>query len=213
MKRHDWIYPHPRARPAFTTGDPEALAFAHAWVGCGRPLVVTRQVHAGSISLGLALPPGHATRRLACTLDRDAVMRHRGPLAIREVTHILPGDDARALRRFEAALAACGLSAGVYGSTAWACVSGLPYRHDGSDIDVVCDVAASSALEACLAAFASAARELRSRLDGEIRFADGRAVAWRELAQARSASSGVVLARDERGAALLPWRALVAAAP
>ncbi len=210
MKRHDWIYPDRDARPRFAGADATALAFAHEWIARGRPLVVTRQsCDAATLSLGLALPPGHAARRLACTLDRAAVRRHRGPLTADEAAPVLHEHDAQALRRLASALLMHGTVVGVYGSTAWQCVSGLAYRHEGSDVDVVCDVAQASALDACIAALEHAARDLRSRLDGEIRFADGRAVAWRELAQARAASTGVVLAKGERDVALLPWRDLL----
>ena len=217
MKRHDWVQPRGDARPAFLTADPEALAFAHDWIALGRPLVVTRQSPAaGAISLGLALPPAYATRRLACTLSRHAVQGHRGPLSIEEVTPVLCVNDRRALRNLAGELATLGFTVGVYGSSAWQCLSGLAYRHDASDIDVVCDAGSPALtgreLEACLRALDTAAHEARSRLDGEIRFADGRAVAWRELAQARIAPTGVVLAKGERDVALLPWRQLVAAA-
>ncbi|MFO1311278.1 MAG: malonate decarboxylase holo-[acyl-carrier-protein] synthase [Burkholderiales bacterium] len=216
MRRHDWVHPHADARPAFLTAENAALAFAHDWIARGRPLVVTRQSQGtGALSLGLALPPGYATRRLPCTLEREAVANHRGPLGVAEAACVLGGHEARVLRRLDEALAALGARVGVYGSTAWQCVSGLVYRHDDSDIDVVCDVRCDAVslndLDACLVAMERAARDLRSRLDGEIRFVDGRAVAWRELAHARAAASPLVLAKGERDVALLPWQALVAA--
>ncbi|MFO1303426.1 MAG: malonate decarboxylase holo-[acyl-carrier-protein] synthase [Burkholderiales bacterium] len=215
MRRHDWVYPREYARLLQSrTADRDAIRFTHDWIAQRRPLVATRQSIADdTVALGLALPPGYATRRLACALRREDVGHHRGPLGVEEVAQVLTANDRRALRRLQGALASPGFVIGVYGSTAWQCVSGLSYRHEGSDIDVVCD-ATSDALgtrdvDACLRALDVAARDLTSRLDGEIRFADGRAVAWRELARACAASKGVVLAKGERDVALVPWQRLV----
>ena len=59
---------------------------------------------------------------------------------------------------------------------------------------------------ACLAAFADAARYFPSRIDGEVRFTGGRAVAWRELHDACNGGPSVVLAKSLRDVALLSLR-------
>jgi hypothetical protein len=74
----------------------------------------------------------------------------------------------------------------------------------------VCDVASSAGLSACLAAFAEGTRDFRARLDGEIRFTGGRAVAWRELAEACAGTSSLVLAKSERDIALLSLHGVLA---
>jgi len=211
MRRHDWVHLREDARPVFATADATALAFAQDWLAQGRPLVVARQPGSGNgLVLGLALPVEYATRRVACTVEPGEVLRHRNPLTVDEAAHVLPAHDAQALRRFAAALAGNALQVGVYGSTAWECVSGMRYRHEGSDVDVVCDVASSAGLNACLAAFERGTRDFRARLDGEIRFAGGRAVAWRELAEACAGTAGVVLAKGERDVALLSLHRILA---
>jgi phosphoribosyl-dephospho-CoA transferase len=204
MKRHDWAYLRLDARPAFAAADEAALAFARDWLARGHPFVVARQPEqGGQLALGLALPVEFATRRVACTVEHADVFRTRNPLTVDETAHVLPMQDARALRRFTAAVAGHALQVGVYGSTAWESMSGLRYRHEGSDVDVVCDVASSAGLSACLAAFSDGTRDFRARLDGEIRFTGGRAVAWRELAEACAGTSSLVLAKGERDVALL----------
>ena len=211
MKRHDWAYLRADARPAFAAADEATLRFAHDWLAQGRPLVVARQPEsAGQLALGLALPVEFATRRLACTVDHAEVVRSRNPLTVDEAVHVLSEQDARALRRFASAVAGHALSIGVYGSTAWESMSGLRYRHEDSDVDVVCDVASSAGLTACLAAFSEGTRDFRSRLDGEIRFTGGRAVAWRELAEACAGTSSLVLAKGERDIALLSLHRVLA---
>ena len=211
MKRHDWAYLRHDAKPHFGSADDTVLAFARDWLAQGRPLVVTRQAETGrALTLGLALPCEHVTRRLACTVEHTDVARWRNPLTFEEAVHVLPMQDARALRRFAGAVAGHALQVGVYGSTAWECISGLRYRHEGSDVDVVCDVASSAGLSACLAAFNEAARDTLSRLDGEIRFAGGHAVAWRELADACAGTATLVLAKGERDVALLSLHRILA---
>jgi len=211
MKRHDWAYLRHDVQPAFVVADEAALAFARDWVAQGRPLVVTRQAETGrALTLGLALPVEHVTRRLACTVDHADVVRFRNPLTVDEAGHVLSMQDAVALRRFARAVAGHALQVGVYGSTAWECISGLRYRHEGSDVDVVCDVASSAGLSACLAAFHEAARDSLSRLDGEIRCTGGRAVAWRELAEACAGTASLVLAKGERDVALLSLHRILA---
>lgn len=211
MKRHDWAYLRPGTRPAFAAADEATLAFAHDWLAYGRPLVVARgAVSPDKLNLGLCLPVEFATRRLGCTVEGRDVLRSRNPLTVEEASHVLPAHDAHALRRFARAVAGHALQVGVYGSTAWEAMSGLRYRQETSDIDVVCDVASSAALSACLAAFHDGVRDFRARLDGEIRFAGGRAVAWRELAEACAGTSDLVLAKDERDVALLSLHRILA---
>lgn len=203
-KRHDWVYLRDGARPAFAPADDEARRFAADWLADARPLVVTRQ-HAqdGTLALGLCLPATHETRRLACTVSPADVLRHRNPLTVEEAAAVLPDVDASALRRFASTIAGHALQVGVYGSTAWEHFAGGGHRHAHSDIDVICDVASSAGLTACLAAFADGTRYFRSRLDGEIRFIGGRAVAWRELFEACTGGPAMVLAKGERDIALL----------
>ena len=211
MRRHDWVYLRPGTHPEFAAADDAATAFARDWVEQGGPLVAARQSEpGGKLALGLALPVEHATRRLACAVDHADVLRFRNPLTVDEAAHVLPARDAAALRRFASAVAGHALQVGVYGSTAWEAMSGLRHRHEGSDVDVVCDVASSAGLSACLAAFGDGTRDFRARLDGEIRFAGGRAVAWRELAEACAGTASFVLAKGERDVALLSLHRVLA---
>lgn len=203
-RRHDWVYLRPSAEVALAPAEDEAVAYARSWLGAGRPLVVARQ-HAGDdeIALGLALPRSFATRRLACIARRADILRHRNPLTVEEAAPALSAEDAAALSRFAAAVAGHALSLGVYGSTAWDCIAGGGYRHEASDVDLVVEVASSAGLSACLAAFADATRDFRSRIDGEVRVPGGRAIAWRELADACAAGPAVVLAKGERDVAIV----------
>lgn len=204
LRRHDWAYLREGASLSFANADDTARAWAADWLAAGRPLVATRQ-HApeGRVALGIALPRALDGRRIACTAPLGAVQRRRNPVTVEEAIDVLPAGEAAALRRFGEAIAGHALQVGVYGSTAWEYFAGSGYRHPQSDLDVICDVASSAGLSACLAAFAEGERYLSSRLDGEVRFTSGRAVAWRELREACQGGTPVVLAKGERDVALV----------
>jgi phosphoribosyl-dephospho-CoA transferase len=196
IRRHDWVYLRARAQVR-TNGDDAAV---RRWIESGLPMVAARQPNEGSIALGVALRDG---RRVACTVAPHDVLRHRNPLTVEEAAQVLDVEDAGALRRFADAMAGHALQLGVYGSTAWEFFAGPGYRHAQSDIDVICDVASSAGLTACLNAFCDGTHYFRAHLDGEIRVAGGHAIAWRELHEACAGGAEVVLAKDERDVALV----------
>lgn len=98
---------------------------------------------------------------------------------------------------------------GVYGSLAWEVISGESYRHQASDIDLICEIASKGQLMIALGELALAADRLPCRLDGEIRFPDGNAVAWREVLAHLQTPETPVLAKGQRDVALLPLVRLI----
>lgn len=213
MRRHDRVYL--RAGASFSTpcamsGSPDWQAAA-AWIAAGRPLVAARQpADGGPVALGLTLPLNNDRKRLTIHVDRSAIAEIRPPLPVRSCLAQLPAADALALQALDAEIAACGAQLGVFGSLAWESVSREAYRRAESDIDIVCDVADRGQYAAALAALARAADRLDCRLDGELRFPGGYAVAWRELAAADPAGGQPVLAKGERDVALLALNQLLA---
>lgn len=213
MQRHDRVYLRPGAVFQFqcNQADPQLAARVMAWVALGRPLVAARQpADGGGLLLGLTLPAAEGRRRLGCRVAAADVLRVEAPLAI---TACLPRlDEARAvpLARLAAVLQAAGVRAGVYGSLAWECLSGEAYRHELSDVDLICDLTTLEALPPCLAALSEAEAALPCGLDGEIRFPDGAAVAWKELRAALAGSTAQVLVKGEAEVDLLDVEALLA---
>ena len=202
-QRHDWVFLHPGAQPAFATADVHSRAWIERWLANEGPLVVTRQTAPkGRVALGVVLPASYGATRVACTVGLAEVARHRGPVTVDEAASALAPAEASALRRFADALAGHVARIGIYGSTAWQFLTGETYRHARSDVDVVCDIGSKSGFSACLAAFADAARYFPTMIDGELRFAGGRAVAWRELHNACNGGPSVVLVKSEREIAL-----------
>lgn len=213
MQRHDRVYLRPGALFQFqcNQADPQLAARVMAWVAQGRPLVAARQpADGGGLLLGLTLPAAEGRRRLGCRVAAADVLRVEAPLAIPACLARLDAARAVPLARLAAVLQAAGVRAGVYGSLAWECVSGEAYRHALSDVDLICDVASLDALPRCLAALTEAEAALPCGLDGEIRFADGAAVAWKELRAALAGDTTQVLVKGEADVQLLAVEALLA---
>lgn len=211
MRRHDLVYLRPDA--AFTTpcaeaGSPYLLA-ARQWIARGRPLVAARQpTSGGPILLGLTLPLHQERKRLTIQAEAGQIADVRAPLTVGQCVHRLPPPTGERLLALAKTIAASGARLGVYGSLAWEALSGETYRHGESDIDLICDVADFAEYAWALAAFRDAAADLPCRLDGELRFPNGDAVAWAELA-GRPTRDQTVLVKGEREVTLKPLNLLL----
>ncbi|HVO88469.1 MAG TPA: malonate decarboxylase holo-[acyl-carrier-protein] synthase, partial [Casimicrobiaceae bacterium] len=95
----------------------------------------------------------------------------------------------------------------AYGSLAWQALSGLSYVNESSDLDVLAFASDTPALQCALLALRHAETIAPMRVDGEIVFPGGNAVAWREWA----AASARVLVKHVRGVALCSRASLLPA--
>lgn len=213
MRRHDLVYLDRDAvfaTPCAETGDSFWLA-ARDWIAAGRPLVAARQPAGdGLLLLGLSLPLKQQRKRLTIHVDRRAVAGIEAPLAVDRCCSRLPIAEAEVLRRLAERAAACSARLGVFGSLAWEALSGEDYRHAESDIDLICDVETLPQFDAMLTALQQAAGQLSCRLDGEIRFPDGNAVAWREMAAQRENPAALVLVKGPQEVGLRMVHTLLA---
>lgn len=213
MRRHDLVYLQRDAAfatPCAEAGDASWEA-ARDWIAAGRPLVAARQPPGSEcLHLGLSLPLRQERKRLSIDVEADAVASISGPLPITHCCSRLPTAEAAVMGRLAEQAAACGADLGIFGSLAWEVVSGEAYRHADSDIDLICDVATLEQFDVMLAALQRAAGELSCRLDGELRFPDGNAVAWREMAAQYRQPSAPVLVKGEHGVDLQPVQTLLA---
>lgn len=192
--------------------DPVARACLDHWAERGLPLVVTRQAatREEGIALGISAPLAWGRRRIALRVKSDGIDRFAEfPLA-REAHPHLPATARAVLERALTRLDALDARARVYGSHGWQIVTSLPCVHAASDIDLwigVDDAAHADAVAQVLTA--AAADEREPRLDGEVVFRDGSAVAWREWAAWRTGGMrGQVLVKRIDGAALEDEHAL-----
>jgi phosphoribosyl-dephospho-CoA transferase len=155
------------------------------------------------LALGVALPPGGAGRRAALQVAPGTLARLAPPLLLAEAIPSAPADWRPALAHLEAEARRGGLALHLYGSLSWQHLTGLPYLHAGSDVDLLVRPGDAAALDRALALLA--AREgQQPRLDGEV-VVGGAAVAWREL----WAAPARLLVKEEDGASLVPRAALL----
>lgn len=185
--------------------DAQARECLTHWARRQLPLVVTRQSPdpgAGDlIALGLPAPTCWERRRLALHVPRTSVLRFAEFPGLAGVHTVLPLSACAAASDLELALATCDAKAHVYGSYGWQALSGLDHVRAGSDLDVwvaVNDAAHADDVADELGHFAVD----EPRLDGELLFADGAAIAWREWSAWRSGRTRSVLVKRLTGATL-----------
>ncbi|MGH8842382.1 MAG: malonate decarboxylase holo-[acyl-carrier-protein] synthase [Advenella sp.] len=210
MRRHDLAYLYPAAdyRLLSPMQSPTAHQALQCWLHAQRPLVVARQ-SAGAcaqVLLGLTLPPGAEPRRISLSVKPDVIRVIASPLTLAHCVNTCTAAVAAPLKRLLQQCESHDIAVSVYGSLAWEMLSGTTYRHSQSDIDLVCDIAHAPQLAPCIEALQQAQQALPCSLDGEIRFGDGPAVNWKELAQALSQPTQPtmrVIAKENTSVALL----------
>ena len=176
--------------------DAQALDLLNHWSAADLPLVITRQragVPPDRVCLGLPAPTRWARRRLALDVEAGAI----------EKTGLFP-----ALGQVLPAMAGPVPTARVYGSYGWQFLTGLDYVHPASDLDVLQNVACVQEALQCARAWRDWSAPCR--LDGELVFPGGHAVAWRELLQAHAGAVRKVLVKHRTYAGLMTLQDLCA---
>ncbi|MEO5797502.1 MAG: malonate decarboxylase holo-[acyl-carrier-protein] synthase [Rhodoferax sp.] len=186
------------------TWDAVAQECLQHWASHRLPLVVTRQTASEmprSVALGLPAPARWDKRRITLAVPRSAVLYFDAFPRALEVQCLLPLPARAPWLGLCEQLSACHATARVYGSYGWQRLTGLDHVHADSDIDLciaVSNASQADAVAALLQGFAAP----RVRLDGELVFDDGAAVAWREWAAWRAGRSNAVLVKRLLGATL-----------
>ena len=183
--------------------DAGARACLALWSARGLPLVVTRQppAHQDTLALGLPAPARFRRRRLALAVAPSHVMfLDEFPLAD-AVTRLLPRTLAAPWRALLASLSAVDCGARVYGGFGWQALTRLAYTHPTSDLDLLLPVGDAAHADAVVRLLAAVDWE-GPRLDGELLFPDGAAIAWREWQAWRQGRVPQVLVKRLRGVAL-----------
>ncbi len=163
---------------------------AARWHASGRPFVVTRRREASrDVGLGFctteAAHPELRPRRVAAHTDAAFVVDLALPPTLKEIArNPAASPHAASFSRLAVAAAAAGIAIRVYGSWMWQALTGERHVHEGSDLDVLVDVADVSAADRVTAFLAEIEPTLAFRLDGEISFASLGEVNWREYQQA-----------------------------
>ena len=179
--------------------DEQARECLTLWVDEGLPLVVTRQrtpreTPSAPVWLGLSAPDRWSRRLLALQVPPAAIGWFSEFPQLVDVIDELPRAAHRQLRELASALRQLGVRARVYGSVGWQRLTGLEYLHERSDLDLwlaIADAQQADAVAACLQRCTPG----RLRIDGELLFDDGSAVAWREWMAWRSGRSAALLVK------------------
>lgn len=209
VHRHQLAYPSAEGWRELleAPGDAEAQACLCHWAQQALPLVVGTQPPAergadvpARLALGLAAPLQWQRRRLALRLAPSRIAWFGEFPALAQVLAELPRAARPALQRLDSALRALGVQARVHGSAGWQQLTGLAYLHAHSDLDCRLPVDGPAQADAVAALLDGCDAPLR--LDGELSFAGGAAVAWREWAAWRAGRCRGVLVRRLHGAAV-----------
>jgi phosphoribosyl-dephospho-CoA transferase len=187
--------------------DSQAHSILLHWHAAQLPLVVSRQrspCNADSISLGLPAPLQWERRKLALEVVASDIARVGNfPLLN---PGVLGSTGAAAIQDFLQHLNVLHCAAHVYGSYGWQHLSGLPCVRDRSDLDLLITVPTLDA--AGQVVWLLRGLHLGCRVDGELLFPDGQAVAWREFAQLIGGKVEQVLVKHRSGVQLLDMGAL-----
>jgi phosphoribosyl-dephospho-CoA transferase len=203
LPRHALVWPTAAAwRRLRSEGCDEAACAAFVrWEAAAWPLVVRRTdgacaAPADATPCGLALPPAPDRRKLAVVLRQGEVARHAPPLALACVADALPDRWRACARELVRGASAAEIRLRVFGSAAWQALTGLAYLHEASDLDLLVAPRGRDDIGRAIALFERAGRAYGRRIDGEIVFPEGGAVAWREWPAATRSARVLVKHRD-----------------
>jgi len=173
------------------------------WAERGLPLVVTRQPPDldDAVAVGLPAPARFRRRRIALSVAPAEVLFLDEFPPAEAVTRLLPRAAVAPWRALVATLALDGCRARVYGGYGWQAITRLPYVHAESDLDLLLPVVGAEQADGVARLLAAVAWD-GPRLDGELLFPDGAAIAWREWRDHRQGRASRVLVKRLRGVAL-----------
>ena len=187
--------------------DAQTKSLLQHWHSEKLPLVVCRQRVAESthsISLGLPAPLQWERRKLALELPVDCIARSG---AFPQLRHIaLSPADAAQVHDLLLHTDALQVDVQVYGSFAWQHLSGLACVRASSDLDLLAQVPDLDMAGQMV--WLLQGLQLECRVDGELVFPGGWAVAWREYAQLIGGKVEQVLVKHRNGVQLLGMAAL-----
>jgi phosphoribosyl-dephospho-CoA transferase len=182
-----------------------ARACLGLWAARGLPLVVTRQrpLQEGILATGLPAPARFRRLRLPLGIPlRDVLFFDEFPPAD-AVTRLLPRTAHAAWRDLLAALAAIDVTPRAYGGYGWQALTRLAYVHARSDLDLLLPVGFAAQADAVVEILSATDPAWAGpRLDGELLFPDGAAMAWREWQAWREGRVAQVLVKRLHGVAL-----------
>jgi phosphoribosyl-dephospho-CoA transferase len=199
MHRHDRVWLDHATWRAHVRDEVDIapVALLDEWISRGRALVVRRRepnARPDDCFLGVALPLAFGRARIPLIVDHAAVRKIAKPLRLDQVIDAAPTEHRASLHALQVLGEEIDTTFRVYGSFAWQAISGEPCVKASSDLDLLWDVKDMRQATEVITLLLDWEIEARLRADGEARFANGDAIAWRELT---TASSRVLVKSDD----------------
>ena len=189
--------------------DAEAQTILQHWRRMQLPLVVCMQRvphNPATISLGLPAPNRWNRRKLALEVLPQAIERTGEFPLLKQLAPVyinLP-----AMQKFLDVMQVHPVQLQVYGSFGWQFLTGMDYLRPTSDLDLRAQVPDHTMAREMAGALG--ALQLPLRVDGELAFADGRAIAWREYLQWVDGKVNSLLVKSRTSVQLMNGNALAA---
>ncbi|PPV05488.1 phosphoribosyl-dephospho-CoA transferase [Xanthomonas bromi] len=186
---------------------PGAQPRLQQWFAAGLPAVVARgdgSQAAGTLRLGVPLPPSEGKQRLALQAHVAEIARCTAPLALDAVLTHAPDALQPALQALDIDAQTQSLHARVFGSFAWQALTGLAYVHAQSDLDLLWSIETPEQARAVVTLVQRWEQRHGLRADGELLLPGDNAVNWREYAS----HTQKLLVKSNQGCRLLPRTAL-----
>lgn len=180
--------------------DLAAMPLLGGWADRGWPVIVRRRTvgeRPDHVPLGVPLPPAAGKLRIALTVPEAAALERLPPAALSIVEPTADRTWWSAIDALVALGARLAVTPTSFGSLLWEHETGLRYLSGEFDLDVLLYAHRGCDLHSLLAGIAGIERTAPMRIDGEIVFADGSAVNWRELrAAVNGETSGAVMVKS-----------------
>lgn len=187
-QRHDFVYLDAVGRAqAWQNRQPGPEWDDRCWLESSNiPAIYTGRTMPGcseSLQLGFSFPARRngVRCRFATYVPLQTILRIVTPWETIHMEGELTGGIREGLDRLQATAQTLGIQLGLFGSTALQKVTGLPYLHPNSDLDILLDLAPISALET----FAQELERLEGCIglstDAELRIQNGQYVKFKEL--------------------------------
>ena len=188
--------------------DEQARTIFSHWRTHQLPLVVCRQgaeTPPDIVCMGLPSPQQWSRRRMALTVSPEHLTAHADFPSLAQV--VQANQWGAAAIELSDAIARLDVNAHVYGSHGWQWLTGLAYLHEASDLDLSLTVNSWDMASQLVQRLANTS--IHCRVDGEIVFPQGKAVAWRELYQLIQGKTSQVLMKDRHSLKLLTLKELI----
>jgi phosphoribosyl-dephospho-CoA transferase len=159
-----------------------------------------RQSHnPATISMGLPAPEQWFRRKVALEVLPQAIERNGEFPSLKQVA--LSYFAVPAMQNIVTTMQAIRVQIQVYGSFGWQFLTGLDYVRSTSDLDLRVEVPDHAT--ACKVALALGSMQMPLRVDGELTFPNGGAIAWREYQQWVDGKVDCVLVKSRTSVQLL----------